>query len=302
MSHGPYHYNADNPGPGAYYLNYNQVLLEAPKPSFGLRTELWVDKARPGPGAYNVRIDGNASPKYTMGKHYNGPPETKTQGPGPGAHHVNLKQTHLHSPAFTAQGKSNYNPDRGIPGPGTYRPQQADHSVGLSLGKKFNPRLSTTPGPGHYSPHSPGSTPPAYSIGQHLVDAKFATPGVGRYNLRSATLQGPMFSMGKRFYQLHEHPQQRRYSKALKSRPNYRQGPHGLPATNSRGGKQASKHVFTLVPTQALIPNPALRRCACEVLMVLNPSFWKKFVRNVEHSIPLSVVWLTLCEYRSRLF
>lgn len=245
MAHGPYIDNANNPGPGAYYLNYKQVLLEAPKSSFGLRTKLWGDKPSPGPGAYNVRNDGNTSPKYTMGKQYNGPSETKLQGPAPNAHHVNLKQTHLLAPAFTMQGKSKYNPNVGTIGPGAYTPQEPNHSVGLSLGKKFNPRLSTTPGPGHYSPQSPSSTP-AYSIGQHIVDATFSTPGVGKYNLRSAALQGPMFSMGKRFYNLHEHPQERHYSKILKSRPNSRKGRHGLFATNSHGGKHLFVQHFVL--------------------------------------------------------
>lgn len=138
MAHGPYHYNADNPGPGAYYLNYKQVLLEAPKPSFGLWTELWVDKARPGPGAYNVRNDGNASPKYTMGKHCNGPAESKTQGLGPGAHHVNLKHTNLHAPAYTAQGKSNYNPDRGIPAQ-----ERIDHRSQTTVWASLSGRSST---------------------------------------------------------------------------------------------------------------------------------------------------------------
>ena len=223
-------YNANNPGPGAYYLNYKQVWGEAPKPSFGVRTEVWADKARPGPGAYNVRSELGHSPKYTMRKQYKGPAETGAQGPGPGAHHVNLKQTHWRAAAFTAQGKSPYNPDWGVPGPGAYRPQMLDHRVG----RKLNARLSTTPG--HYSPDSPRAAAPAHTIAHHLRQPQSTTPGVGRYNLRSAMLHGPMFSLGKRFYRLHELPLQRRYSSALQARPNYRHGLVGPHVSNTRGG------------------------------------------------------------------
>lgn len=234
-------YNADNPGPGAYYLNYKQVLLEAPKPSFGLRTELWADKARPGPGTYNVRNDGNISPKFTIAKQYDGPSGTKT--PSPGTYYASLKQTNVQVPIYTIQGKYNYFPDGGIPGPGTYNVRQEQaHNVGYTLGKKFSPHLSTTPGFGHYSPQTRSGSP-SYTIGQHLVDVRPNTPGVGTYNLRSATLDGPMFSMGKRFYSLRQQKEGRRYSRALKSRPNYRKGQtYDLLATNSRGGTHALIH------------------------------------------------------------
>jgi hypothetical protein len=103
------------------------------------------------------------------------------------------------------------------------------------------------------------------TVGIRLVDRKFnQAPGFGRYNLCSPMLYGPMFAMGKRFYKLHEQLKERRYSKALKCRPNYRQGPHGLPATNSRGGKHNSR------------PTPFVR--ACEVLIRLEPHVRKRLV------------------------
>lgn len=101
--------------PGAYHANYDPTLRSAPKPTFGLRTNVWFDYDRPGPGAYNVRRDGNTSPKYTMGDRFLGPLGTNV--PGPGTYHADLKHTNHKAPAYTMQGPNYYNKDQGIPAP-----------------------------------------------------------------------------------------------------------------------------------------------------------------------------------------
>ena len=256
-------WNEDNPGPGAYHANYDPTLRSAPKPTFGLRTNIWFDYDRPGPGTYDVRRDGNASPKYTMGDRFSGPSGTNV--PGPGTYHANFKHTNHKAPAYTMQGPNNYHPDQGIPGPGTYDLREELGGPAYSLGQRFNAKLNTNPGPGTYSPKTPSSAP-AYSMGQHLFDSLPSGPGPGTYNLRSAEFSGPMFSMAKRFYRLRDKKRERRYSNALRQRP-HPQGPHTRPATNSRGGTctffpsiHPFQRFFTFSPTKRVVDREKNRR------------------------------------------
>lgn len=245
-------YNEDNPGPGTYWLNYKWVLPQAPNQSFGLRTDIWFDYGKPGPGTYNLRKDGNDSPKYTMAQHCHG--ITPLYVPGPGTYFLfdHVKHTNIRVPAYTIAQKNNYFPDEGVPGPGTYNVrEEVPVDIGYSLGKRLSSRESPTPGPGTYSPkHSSGS--PKYTMGQHFEEgSRPVTPGVGAYNLRSKEFAGPRYTMGRKFYRLRDMKRERRWSRALKQRPKLmRSGSsqRGASAVHSRAGKLISALVTLPCP------------------------------------------------------
>lgn len=246
-------YSADNPGPGAYYSNYNQVLREAPKPSFGLQTKLWANKARTGPGTYNLRRDSNESPKYTMRKHLT---RHGTKVPGPGTYHPILKHTNIQAPAYSMQGRTDYNRERGTPGPGTYNAEEHGHKVLISVGRKFKPPLGMAQGPkGHNSPHRPSGSHGNSEGQQHkqqVEEARGSSSGGegGACGLRSAGMRGPLFRMSRRFFSFGvADPARRRRRPSATASTAKRPRGHALPAASSRGGEPPlhSRYVCLLI-------------------------------------------------------
>ncbi|KAG0600370.1 hypothetical protein M758_11G028200 [Ceratodon purpureus] len=215
-------YNEDNPGPGTYWLNYKHVLPQAPIQSIAHHLPIWFDYGKPGPGTYNLRKDGNDSPKYTIAEKNRWFPWSGVPGPGTYFLLDHIKHTNIRVPAYTIADKNKWFPWNGVPGPGTYNLREelpANDDMGYTIGRRFTTKGSPTPGPGAYSPQSPSGSP-KYTMAQHVNDASRATtPGVGAYNLRSQEFAGPRYTMGRRFYRLRDMKRERRYSRALKHRP-----------------------------------------------------------------------------------
>ncbi|KAG0556149.1 hypothetical protein KC19_11G029900 [Ceratodon purpureus] len=243
-------YNEDNPGPGTYWLNYKHVLPQAPIQSIAHHLPIWFDYGKPGPGTYNLRKDGNDSPKYTIAEKNRWFPWSGVPGPGTYFLLDHIKHTNIRVPAYTIADKNKWFPWNGVPGPGTYNLREelpANDDMGYTIGRRFTTKGSPTPGPGAYSPQSPSGSP-KYTMAQHVNDASRATtPGVGAYNLRSQEFAGPRYTMGRRFYRLRDMKRERRYSRALKHRPK--------PARSSspaRAGPQTS-------------PDKVHRKCSTDV-------------------------------------
>jgi hypothetical protein len=182
----------------------------------GMNTTIWFDHDRPGPGRYNLRQEGNNSPKYTMAQHLKSIISTHVQGPG--SYKPSLHCTYAQVPAYTMQGPTKYDPFRMIPGVGTYNIGNKLDGIAYTLGKRFSHKPSLTPGPGLYSPQITTNTP-MYTIGQHIEEYQFLTPGPGIYNIGRQNNIAPAFTMGQHSIRLREKLKDKCYHATIKQRP-----------------------------------------------------------------------------------
>lgn len=226
--------NEDNPGPGAYKVNYKHVSTLRGVPKYTIGTHIADHPfVTPGVGTYNIGRDSTANPKYTIAQHLK--PIMYTDVPGPGAYHTDeaLKHTHVRMPHHSIATLIQEHPFL-TPGVGTYNiARDGNTAPKYTLGKRFVEKPSTTPGPGHYSPEQPGSAP-AYTIGIHIQDHPFLTPGVGTYNIGTDSNTAAAFTMGVRFVRLRDKLQDKRFHAAVKQRPQHRSA--GNSPARSRGG------------------------------------------------------------------
>ena len=173
----------NTPGPGAYPLS---IQKSAPTFSMGLPLNNPEPLNVPGPGRYSVDLKPSG-PKYSMGLKFKEREE------------VDLREIGIIKSSFTGKGalmlgQPKYEPDNGVPGPGTYSPEKLKTGMGLALIKSSREeKPKEGPGPGDYSPERVSSGAPCFSIGKRLSPQKNSeSPGPGHYDTPPKSVQAPL--------------------------------------------------------------------------------------------------------------
>jgi len=154
---------SNNPGPGTYDSNYNQVRQSQPATSLGLgnRNNLGGNSKSPGPGTYDADLTrNNSGPKF--GSSARDGPLKPDQMPGPGQYEVNNDYTR-HNSGKTMGAKLDMKANRSTLGPGAYDANYnpVKRNFGAVTMKSRHNELSKSmgPGPGSYEITKSKTTP-----------------------------------------------------------------------------------------------------------------------------------------------
>lgn len=191
---------AKMPPPGSYNPNDALTKYNSPNVSFGsgLKSSALKGDGMPGPGQYQLKST-LAEQGVVMG--IRSPEKIKEKAPGPGAYNPKNDLKYHTNPSFSMSGVGGeqYNPTKGMPGPGTY-----DVSLRPGTGIKFGTdkrdgsnERGDMPGPGQYQIPSTIMKDGKNIIitGRHEDKKDVNQVGPGQYQLPSM-LSGPKYSMG----------------------------------------------------------------------------------------------------------
>lgn len=156
------------PGPGAYQPKvFGQV---SPKYSMAGRPgELKsMGASNPGPGAYRSKPDGlvGDGPKVTMAGRIR-TPKTTSQVPGPGNYNVLTRAATKQAPSYSMPGRPRELVSGFCPGPGQYKMGSTLSPTGKTMAGRTERRIRESgPGPGAYEANkAPAKASPQYSMG-----------------------------------------------------------------------------------------------------------------------------------------
>ena len=211
----------EDPGPGNYSPNPDNLKRSAPNFSFGKQPRMDEAKPRaPAPGTYNFKPKfGNEGPAQTMGGITSNPNKNgrlKDQTPGPGAYSTTMYNK-PNIPGFKMGSSPRDMPNNlaklGNPGPGEYSydksynntvPGGPKWGMGSGTETRMDPRLKDrerSPGPGMYNIGENMGRGPKYSLGaKYKPDTRWkdSIPAPGTYN--NGTMKnlksGPGWKMG----------------------------------------------------------------------------------------------------------
>ncbi|XP_018336730.1 outer dense fiber protein 3 isoform X4 [Agrilus planipennis] len=147
----------DTPAPNSYNVN---GLQKSPMFSFGSRNSIDKIPNTPAPNVYNIPNtlgDKKSAPAYTISGRNKDLVDERVKNPGPGSYNnvdpITYKE---HAPSYTISGRTNIPCDHlNVPGPGVYSPEKVEvhlrHAPAYSFGIRHSPFLGSAIG------HSTGS-------------------------------------------------------------------------------------------------------------------------------------------------
>jgi hypothetical protein len=192
---------ASMPGPNIYNPDDSATKQRPPTVSFGNRPKSSGPKGDggPGPGQYQLKTT-LGGPNVHIGSKI--PEKGFERSPGPAAYNPPSDQKYKSGPAFSISGGKGdvHNPNKDMPGPGTYDSPERPHTSGYSFSKDTRKDLANAkdePGPGQYAvPGKMGTEGKSIKMaGRYEEKQDLNQVGPGQYQMPS-TIGGPKYSMG----------------------------------------------------------------------------------------------------------
>ena len=183
------------PGPGQYSpTDYTKATM----PAYRIGTAPRIPKKKsenPGPGSYNVSPE-RGGPQWKVGTERR-LSSTLAEYPGPGTYEAVSNRS---MPAFSMTARRPLSSDSSVPGPGAYSPKSPGSSIHYSVGNasRDHKKMASVPGPASYFIETPKTRSVVFGSGQRkfVVDGEF-NPGPGAYDPKNEW-DGPKYTVRSR--------------------------------------------------------------------------------------------------------